>query len=224
MLAMGPRDLNSAPYGPVHCSSHSMTSFQSSELTELPVVENSQLFAQRTVRPHMALMPWPSETCRSPTPTPHRACRKSRRIHRNRSRSHPHSECRRCRSALYRRAVRWMRPPRVRPMAPPHDEPPPSRPPQPPSCKRSKTLRLPYLDNSWAPGPAESCWRLLHPDFKEKKKVFLNGSFSKKAACSSYVEPWLVAVGGWRQLVAVGSGWRLVAAGGWRLVAPWGGP
>ena len=51
MLAMGPRDLNSAPYSPVHCSSHSMTSFQSSELTKLPVVENSQLFAQRTVRP-----------------------------------------------------------------------------------------------------------------------------------------------------------------------------
>ena len=51
MLAMGPRDLNSAPYSPVHCSSYSMTSFQSSELTELPVVENSQLFAQRTVRP-----------------------------------------------------------------------------------------------------------------------------------------------------------------------------
>ena len=47
MLAMGPRDLNSALYSPVHCSSHSMTSFQSSELTELPVVENSQLFAQR---------------------------------------------------------------------------------------------------------------------------------------------------------------------------------
>ena len=47
MLAMGPRDLNSAPNSPVHCSSHSMTSFQSSELTELPVVENSQLFAQR---------------------------------------------------------------------------------------------------------------------------------------------------------------------------------
>ena len=47
MLAMGPRDLNSAPYSPVHCSSHSMTSFLSSELTELPVVENSQLFAQR---------------------------------------------------------------------------------------------------------------------------------------------------------------------------------
>ena len=47
MLAMGPRDLNSAPYSPVHCSSHSMTSFQSSELTELLVVEKSQLFAQR---------------------------------------------------------------------------------------------------------------------------------------------------------------------------------
>ena len=26
MLAMGPRDLNSVPYSPVHCSSHSMTS------------------------------------------------------------------------------------------------------------------------------------------------------------------------------------------------------
>ena len=47
MLAMGPRDLNSAPYSPVHCSSHSMATFQSSELTELPMVENSQLFAQR---------------------------------------------------------------------------------------------------------------------------------------------------------------------------------
>ena len=47
MLAMGPRDLNSAPCSPVHCSSHSITIFQSSELTELPVVENSQLFAQR---------------------------------------------------------------------------------------------------------------------------------------------------------------------------------
>ena len=47
MLAMGPRDLNSAPYSPVHCSSHSMTSFQPSEIIEPPVVENSQLFAQR---------------------------------------------------------------------------------------------------------------------------------------------------------------------------------
>ena len=54
MLAMGPRDLNSAPYSPVHCSSHSMTSFQSSELTELPVVENSQLFAARAQRTHSA--------------------------------------------------------------------------------------------------------------------------------------------------------------------------
>ena len=63
MLAMGPRDLNSAPYSPVHCSNHSMTSFQSSELTELPVVENSQLFAQRTVRPlclcHMDIVQTP---------------------------------------------------------------------------------------------------------------------------------------------------------------------
>ena len=48
MLAMGPRDLNSAPYSPVHCSNHSMTSFQSSELTELPVVENSACTAHGT--------------------------------------------------------------------------------------------------------------------------------------------------------------------------------
>ena len=56
MLAMGPRDLNSAPYSPVHCSSHSMTSFQSSELTELPVVENSQLFARRAHSARYALL------------------------------------------------------------------------------------------------------------------------------------------------------------------------
>ena len=65
-LAMGPRDLNSAPYSPVHCSSHSMTSFQSSELTELLVVENSQLFAQRTVRP---LLPSASALRRESTPS-----------------------------------------------------------------------------------------------------------------------------------------------------------
>ena len=59
MLAMGPRDLNSAPYSPVHCSSHSMTSFQSSELTELPVVENSQLFAQRVHSARYAPAPPP---------------------------------------------------------------------------------------------------------------------------------------------------------------------
>ena len=58
MLAMGPRDLNSAPYSPVHCSSHSMTSFQSSELTELPVVKNSQLFAQRVHSARYAPSDW----------------------------------------------------------------------------------------------------------------------------------------------------------------------
>ena len=47
----GSQEPEFCPYSPVQCSSHSMTSFQSSELTELPVVENSQLFAQRTVRP-----------------------------------------------------------------------------------------------------------------------------------------------------------------------------
>ena len=70
--------------------------------------------------------------------------------------------------------------------------------------------------------------------------------FSKTTACSSYVQPWLVAIGGWRLveiagwrlaavgggwrqlavgdgwLVAVDSGWRLAVAGGWRLAV--GGP
>ena len=36
--------------------------------------------------------------------------------------------------------------------------------------------------------------------------------FCKKTTCSSYVEPWLVAIGGWR--LAVGGGWwQLVAVG-----------
>ena len=81
-----------------------------------------------------------------------------------------------------------------------------------------------------------------------KKKLFWYMVFSKATACSSYVQPWSVAIGGWRlveiagwrlaavgswrwvvgggwqRLVAVGGGWRLVAVGGWRLVVPWGGP
>ena len=68
MLAMGPRDLNSAPYSPVHCSSHSMTSFQSSELTELPVVENGQLFAQRVHSARYA--PCVSHLCQSSVVVP----------------------------------------------------------------------------------------------------------------------------------------------------------
>ena len=40
--------------------------------------------------------------------------------------------------------------------------------------------------------------------------------FPKKTACSSYAQPWLVAVGGWR-LVAIG-GWQLATGGWWRLV------
>ena len=72
MLAMGPRDLNSAPYSPVHCSSHSMTSFQPSELTELPVVENSQLFAQRvhSARTAHGTPPQALQTKRATLPKP----------------------------------------------------------------------------------------------------------------------------------------------------------
>ena len=61
MLAMGPRDLHFATYSPDHCSSHSMTSFQSSELTEIPVVENSQLFAQRAHSARYAPFGWTRE-------------------------------------------------------------------------------------------------------------------------------------------------------------------
>ena len=65
-------------------------------------------------------------------------------------------------------------------------------------------------------------------------------SFPKKTACRSYVQPWLVTIGGgWWRLVVVGGGWwlvidgwwqlavvgswRLVAAGGWRRLAVVGG-
>ena len=53
-----------------------------------------------------------------------------------------------------------------------------------------------------------------------RKKSVPKGSFAKKTACSSYVQQWLVATGGWR-LAAIG-GWRLVAGGGRRLAV--GGP
>ena len=80
---------------------------------------------------------------------------------------------------------------------------------------------------------------------RKPKKVFLNSRSAKKTTCGSYVQPWLVALGGW-WLVAIGGwqlatggwwrlavsswsplavgGWRLVAVDGWRLVVPWGGP
>ena len=49
---------------------------------------------------------------------------------------------------------------------------------------------------------------------KKKGEGVAERQSCKKTACSSYVQPWLVAVSGWR-LVAIG-GWRL-AVGGWRL-------
>ena len=51
----------------------------------------------------------------------------------------------------------------------------------------------------------------------EKKKLFQYMVFSKMTACSSYVQPWLVAIGGWR-LVEI-AGWELVIGGSWRLAA-----
>ena len=67
---------------------------------------------------------------------------------------------------------------------------------------------------------------------KKEKKLFRDMVFSKTTACSSYVQPWLVAIGGWRlveiagwrlavggwwQLAAVGGSWQLVMGGWWRL-------
>ena len=59
----------------------------------------------------------------------------------------------------------------------------------------------------------------------EKKKLFRNMVFSKTTACR-YVQPWLVAIGGWRlveiagwRLAAVGGSWQLVMGGWWRLAA-----
>ena len=54
-----------------------------------------------------------------------------------------------------------------------------------------------------------------------EKNVFPKRQFCKKTACSSYVQPWLVAIGGLR-LVAIGS-WRLATGGWWRLVVVGGG-
>ena len=59
----------------------------------------------------------------------------------------------------------------------------------------------------------------MHPQ-SGGKKLFQNMVFSKTTACSSYVQPWLVAIGGWR-LVEI-AGWRL-AVGGWRRLAAVGG-
>ena len=49
-----------------------------------------------------------------------------------------------------------------------------------------------------------------------KTKSVPERQFCKKTACSSYVQPWLMAIGGWR--LATGGGWWLVV-GGWWLIA-----
>ena len=54
-----------------------------------------------------------------------------------------------------------------------------------------------------------------------KKRVFCDTVFPKKPAGTPCVQPWLVAVGGWR-LAAIG-GWQLATGGWWRLVVVDGG-
>ena len=51
---------------------------------------------------------------------------------------------------------------------------------------------------------------------KGEKTVFQNCNFAKKTVCSSYRQPWLVAIGGW--WLAIGGWWRS-AVGGWRRLA-----
>ena len=59
----------------------------------------------------------------------------------------------------------------------------------------------------------------------EKKQKCSKTAVLWRDPCSSYVQPWLVAVGGWWQWVA--GGWRLVdwrlAVGGWWRLAAVGG-
>ena len=83
--------------------------------------------------------------------------------------------------------------------------PAPPRPLVPPVRWKIRAL-LPFLPTRGA----------LKRDRKKKKGVPQH-SFPKKTACSSYVQPWLVSVGGWR-LVAIG-GWQLAAGGWWWLAA-----
>ena len=72
---------------------------------------------------------------------------------------------------------------------------------------------------------------LVRGSLTGRKKSVPERQFCRKTVCSSSVQPWLVAIGGW-QLVAVGGGWRRLAVGrrwrlavgGWWLVIPWGGP
>ena len=51
---------------------------------------------------------------------------------------------------------------------------------------------------------------------KTQKKIVPVHDFSKTTACSPYVPPWLVAIGG-RRLVEI-AGWWLVVGGGWQVV------
>ena len=69
--------------------------------------------------------------------------------------------------------------------------------------------------------------RLLRGVLKRerKKKSVPIHRFPQKTACNSYLQPWLVVVGGWRLVAigdrqkAAGGWWRLVVVGGWRLAA-----
>ena len=71
-------------------------------------------------------------------------------------------------------------------------------PPRPPVCSLFWVHQTPF--SFFCKGSATERASLgIRGVFKRRrKKVFLNGSFAKKTACSSYVQPWLVAMGGWQ--------------------------
>ena len=89
-------------------------------------------------------------------------------------------------------------------------------------------------------GLQECVWVAWNPEENQRpgrslreKQVFQNGSVAKDLVLYSYVQPWLVAIGGWLLvavggssrrlvvgdwwLVVVGSGWRLAVGRRWRL-------
>ena len=74
--------------------------------------------------------------------------------------------------------------------------------------------------NTRTGGPDHRVWHTGGSLRGKEKTSVRERQFCKKTACSSYIQPWLVAIGGWR-LVATGD-WRL-AVGDWRLVVVDGG-
>ena len=79
----------------------------------------------------------------------------------------------------------------------------------------------PQVMNTLNPRADKACAEVSRAVLNGKKKVFRYTFFPKKPEGTPCVQPWLVAVGGWRRL-AVGS-WQLAVGGGWWWLAAVGG-